>query len=90
MRTIRNVAVGLLAACSVASGALGGATAPTARNGKLAYTAVQSALQTYSSASDGSGVSRVAANPYVEYEPVASPDGTRIAFVSSRDGNTEI
>ena len=34
--------------------------------------------------------SRLVVSDSVDYEPVASPDGRRVAFVSSRDGNDEI
>ena len=33
---------------------------------------------------------RLVTSTSVDFEPVASPDGRRIAFVSSRDGNDEI
>ena len=51
---------------------------------------VVSALQIYAVTPDGSGTRRVAPSASVDDEPVASPDGTRVAFVSGRDGNDEI
>lgn len=73
-----------------ASSSLAGAAGPAARNGKLAYTAVVSALQLYAQAPEAETASRLVVSDSVDYEPVVSPDGTRIAFVSRRDGNDEI
>ena len=44
----------------------------------------------YVMAADGSGRRRLTSTPAVEANPVFSPDGTRIAFESDRDGNSEI
>jgi len=56
----------------------------------LAYTALQKGVQLFSVAPDGTGALRLSTNDAIEYEPVMSPDRTRIAFVSHRDGNAEI
>lgn len=77
-------------AVGAASSALAGASAPTPSNGTLAYTAVLSASQLYQIRADGTGPRRLATNPYLESEPIPSPDGTKIAFISSRGGQTDI
>jgi Tol biopolymer transport system component len=39
---------------------------------------------------DGSKQTRLTISPAVDREPAWSPDGTRIAFLSQRDGGREI
>ena len=39
---------------------------------------------------DGSGLQNLTNNPGEDRGPVWSPDGTKIALVSARDGNSEI
>lgn len=39
---------------------------------------------------DGTGQVNVTNNPAFDYGPAWSDDGTKIAFVSNRDGNPEI
>jgi len=38
----------------------------------------------------GSGVTRLTNNLAWDFDPSCSPDGTRIAFVSNRDGNSNL
>jgi TolB protein len=39
---------------------------------------------------DGTAVRRLTTNPFPDIRPSFSPDGKRLAFTSSRDGNYEI
>ena len=39
---------------------------------------------------DGSNQQNLTNNPAEDYAPTFSPDGSKIAFVSNRDGNSEI
>ncbi|MQF48280.1 hypothetical protein FIM08_00005 [SAR202 cluster bacterium AC-647-N09_OGT_505m] len=39
---------------------------------------------------DGSGQTRLTTNPAVDNDPAWSPDGSKIAFSSQRDGHPEI
>ena len=84
------LAVAAALAAITSSVSLAGASELHARNGKLAYTAVVSAYQVFVQHPDEDSARRVFATDSVDHAPVASPDGTRIAFVSGRDGNDEI
>ena len=44
----------------------------------------------YAMTADGSGAQRLTTNPAPDRDPQWSPDGTKIAWVSARDGNLEI
>ncbi|MFT5143962.1 MAG: Tol biopolymer transport system component, partial [Thalassolituus oleivorans] len=39
---------------------------------------------------DGSGVENISNHDSLDYHPMGSPDGTRIAFLTRRDGTLEI
>jgi TolB protein len=53
-------------------------------------TVVNPNVEIYSMAYDGTNVTRLTNNPAFDFDPVWSPDETKIAFVSDRDGSTEI
>lgn len=56
------------------------------RNGKIAFTSTHDGVGIYTIEADGSNQTRLT-NPGYGASPKWSPDGTKIAFVSSRDGN---
>src|SRR6266516_5281968 len=58
-----------------------------AGGGQIAFTSNRDGnSEIYLINADGSGVARVTNNPATDDEPVWSPDGTKIAFLSYRDG----
>ena len=86
----RSGALAVAASLAAIASSVAGASGEHARNGKLAYTAVVGAFQIFVQHPDEDSARRVFATDSVDYQAVASPDGTRIAFVSGRDGNDEI
>ena len=59
---------------------------------RVAFTSIDEAgnFDVYTVDADGSNLTRLTRTPAVDAEPSFSPDGTRIAFRSERDGNPEI
>src|SRR5262245_48330537 len=78
------VTAGLILSCCTIAGA---ATPVPAR---LAFTSYQQGFQLFSMDSAGGDVRRVSTSYAVEHQGVPSRDGTKIAFVSERDGNPEL
>jgi Tol biopolymer transport system component len=60
--------------------------------GKIAFQSNRAdpANEIYVMKADGTGVTRLTRSPGDDRSPSWSPDGTRIAFESTRDGNYEI
>jgi hypothetical protein len=56
-------------------------------NGKIAFTSTRdSNAEIYVMNPDGSGQTNISNNPAIDYQPSWSPDGSKIAFTSTRDG----
>jgi TolB protein len=55
--------------------------------GKIVYSTEG---DVWSMNADGTGVTRLTTDPAEDFDPVWSPDGTRIAFRSHRDGDEEV
>jgi Tol biopolymer transport system component len=88
-RTVALWLAGLAAATAVPA-ALGGAAAAP-RNGLIAFAIQFNTLQLYSLRMDGSPVRRLTTDLGNNYQPVASPDGHKIAFTRGPDdGRAEI
>jgi TolB protein len=62
---------------------------PYTSNGKIAFTAESEGhLAIYAVNPDGSGLERLTNDPYDDFSPAWSPDGTRVAFVRDTGRNT--
>ncbi len=72
----------------VTSGALGGAS--QSATSRLAFTSLERGYQLMSMSATGDDVRRVSTTGAAESQGTPSPDGTKIAFVSRRDGNPEL
>ena len=72
------------------SPALAGRSDARATNERLAFTALESAIQLYGVKPDGTDVRRLLVSASVDWAPVMAPDGKHVAFVSSRAGNDDI
>ncbi len=59
-------------------------------NGRLAFTIVVNTEQLYVLDPVNGDVRRLTIAPGDQYQPTQSPDGTQIAFSTTRDGNSEI
>jgi Tol biopolymer transport system component/endonuclease YncB( thermonuclease family) len=81
--------------CSLAALALAPASASAVvpgANGDVAFTreVAPGNSEIYVAANDGIGATRLTNSPGADTDPAWSPDGTELAFTSTRDGNPEI
>jgi len=95
MRGISWAVVGVAMTAAAATGlsaTLASATTFPGYNGKIAFSSDRDGAnhEIYVMDPDGSNQTRLTSNTLPDTNPAWSPDGTRIAFVSSRDGNAEI
>jgi Tol biopolymer transport system component len=81
--------VACLTAAILVPGALAGA-AGGSRNGEIAFTVQFDTAQLYSVRPDVSAPQRLTTDLAVNYQPVASPDGRRIAFSRGIEGSSDI
>src|SRR5688500_18360988 len=66
------------------------AAAQPAQEGMIAFTSERFAVQLAVMQPDGRAQRVLQRHPSLNYQPVRSPDGSRLAFVSSRAGNTDV
>ena len=88
MLTRRPILAAALSGLIVTSGALGGASQST--TSRLAFTSMERGYQLMSMSRTGDDVRRVSITGAVDLQGTLSPDRTKIAFVSMRDGNPEL
>ena len=75
----------LAAACGGRSDA---GAAPVAPEERVAFVSNRDgALEIYAASADGTGITRLTNNDAHDYQPVWSPDGRRIAFISERNSD---
>lgn len=59
-------------------------------NGKIAFSSSRDGnYEVYAMNADGSGQTRLTSNTGVDAQPAWSPNGTKIAFYSNRDGTSK-
>src|SRR3990170_6246104 len=84
---IALLALGALAAMLAALNTLPGESAFPGVNGKIVF---YRNAEIYVMNADGTGQTNLTNDPATDYAPAWSPDGTKIAFYSDRDGNLDV
>jgi dipeptidyl aminopeptidase/acylaminoacyl peptidase len=84
--------LGALVACLLAFGATPARAAFPGQNGRIAFSALSDFLEfdVFAVNPDGSALTNLTNSGFDDGGPAFSPDGSRIAFASDRDGDSEI
>lgn len=96
MRNKARILLGTVLAAALLAPSAPSAAADAEGGGKIVFSRLVSGVlgagntELFVMNADGSGVAQLTHSPYGDIEPAWSPDGSRVAFQSNRDGTFEI